>query len=331
MRFKPRYSKKIFPFAPGIPWTIKNERYVVPKIDEKTWNSALKDKNFVITCFGGFLESFFSFSYFESIYKIEPHRYISWCGYSDFKPLCKLYGTKFFDSENKIDYSIKERYPAPIFMDSGYNVYFNVLNNYIQIKSFNKQKAYLNNDICLKQLFDNSLMPWQNDIPKFINLKNKKYENWKQTYKFDDTKKFIVIFTKTWRTMHPLVCMDWDDRQIRELGEILSHLNISVIVCGGDVYDPFYKSSSVYRAPIDIEIILNLMKKSYGIISKDIDNLIIGMMMSNKTIIFSNIVKESFSKVFDFYKNAEYIGADNMIYTFDNIKPIDIFNICEGL
>src|SRR5690606_21917688 len=113
--------------------------------------------------------------------------------------------------------------------------------------------------------------------------------------------------------------------------EILSHLNISIIVCGGDMYDPFYKSSGVYRAPTDIEIVLNLIEKSYGIISRDIDYLIIGMMMSKKTIIFSNIIKESFSKVFDFYKNAEFIMAENMIYTFDNIKPIDIFNICEGL
>ena len=53
------FSTKYFPFAPGIPWQVKNGRYIRPEVSGAVLRSVLKDKDIVVSAFGGLLESFF--------------------------------------------------------------------------------------------------------------------------------------------------------------------------------------------------------------------------------------------------------------------------------
>ena len=70
---KSKYSTKYFPFSPGIPWKIKNNKYVVPEITTDTWKDTLKDRDIVILSHGGLLESFFSLYFVAAINKIESN------------------------------------------------------------------------------------------------------------------------------------------------------------------------------------------------------------------------------------------------------------------
>src|SRR5690606_22885327 len=164
-----KFSKKFFPFSPGIPWTIKNRKYIVPEIDGNTWNRVLKDKTFIITCYGGLLESFFSLAYCEAIAKIEPYRKITWMGTTDFEYFVNAQGIASINSFD-LGANIVDKYPAPIFMDKQNNAYFNVLNNYLETKSYRSKWPYYNKDICLKQLYKNCMLEWNCNIPKLRNI-----------------------------------------------------------------------------------------------------------------------------------------------------------------
>ena len=77
-------SKKYFPFAPGIPWYVKNGKYIKPKVSGSILQHHLKDKDIVVVAFGGLLESFFSLSILETINFNWPGHNLYWCGYSQY-------------------------------------------------------------------------------------------------------------------------------------------------------------------------------------------------------------------------------------------------------
>lgn len=319
---KPKFSKKIFPFSPGIPWTIKNNKYIIPGIDAKIWNKALDNKNFIISCYGGFLESFFSLSYCEAIAAIEPNRTLKWMGSPEFEKLANMQGLaniNDFDLGN----DTLGLYPVPIFMDADNNAYFNVLNDYIHTKSIKSKDFIINKNIILEQIYKNLLIPWDNYIPK-IRVQSSKYKIWKKEKKFYDNLKYILIFNKSWISMHDQNCLNWNDRMVKELASLLKHTGIRVIAFDFDTQ--YYNSGNIISAPLDIEIIIGLMQNCFGILSSDIDLLLVTMALSKSSIIMSRPL----NGIYDMNLNAEYLNAQNVMLIDKDLSPMIVYKFLEN-
>ncbi len=321
---KSKFSKQFFPFAPNIPWTIKNNKYIIPGIDANTWEKNVKDKNYIVTCYGGLLESFFSLSYLEALSRTSSGKEIKWMGNPDFEYFVKAQG---IGKVNEFDLgsNVVDKYPAPIFMDRENNAYFNVINNYVETKSYKPGPSVTNKDICLKQIFQNCMIPWDGDTPKLRMHSVKKYNEWKSANKFHDNLKYILVFTDKWTSMHDIDCLEWNDRQVRELAEMVRHLGYSVVSCSEKKVDPYYRAGQVIRAPLDIEIVTNLIMNSNGVLSRDIDPLLVSAMISDSTYIISKDV----GGIYDLYHNADFIQAKNMIFTETELSPQDVYSFLE--
>lgn len=322
---RPKFSKKLFPFSPGIPWTVKNNKYILPSVDAKIWQRALGGKDFVISCYGGFLESFFSLSYCEAIAATDPFREIMWMGNPTFEPLVSMQGiAKVAPFDLGVD--VLEKYPVPIFMDAENHAYFNVMNNYIKTKSFKSSDFIVNNKSCLEQVYQNCPITWDTYIPQIRSEERVKYKLWKKDNKFYDNSKYIIIFPKSWQSMHEEDCLGWNDRQVKEFASMVRHKGISVVACGFANRD-YYDSSGVISAPLDIEIMMGLIQNSWGVLSSDVDNLLVTMAVSNSSIIMSRETSE----IFELYGAAEFLNAQNVIFTDREMLPRDVYQFLEGI
>jgi hypothetical protein len=316
---KSRYSTVYFPFSPGIPWTVKNNKYVIPKVDFDVWKEFVDKREIVVVAYGGFFESFFSLSFIEMVKDLLPGKKVSWLGNLEYEFLLK--------AQNLVRRSLlpltKEKlakYPVPLFADAGNNAYYNCLHNYIYSKSFFLKHRKENRDPLLKQIFNNALVPFDPKYtPKLRNLNylSSEYNDWKRAARFSDKGKFILIIPG-----EEPGSLGWRDRDIRELAGLISRFGLSVVVClerSGVFYGP-----KLFQAPVTLPIKTNLLKKAWMILSDSFDDLLVGMMVSNATIGASNQGDE-------LYRNAEFIGAENVIFT-DNgqISPMDVYAMCEG-
>jgi len=322
---RPKFSKKLFPFSPGIPWTVKNNKYILPNVDAKIWQRALGGKDFIISCYGGFLESFFSLSYCEAIAATDPFREIMWMGNPTFEPLVSMQGIAKvapFD----LGSDIVDKYPVPIFMDAENHAYFNVMNDYLKTKSFKSKDFIINNQHCLEQVYKNCPITWDSYVPKIRSDERMKYKLWKRDNKFYDNAKYIVIFPKPWQSMHEEDCLGWNDRQVKEFASMVRHKGISVVACGFGNRD-YYDSSGVISAPLDIEIMMGLIQNSWGVLSADIDNLLVTMAVSDSSIIMSREPSE----IYELYSAAEFLDAQNVIFTDRDMLPRDVYQFLEGI
>src|SRR5690606_16939120 len=143
------------------------------------------------------------------------------------------------------------------------------------------------------------------------NINTDKYDKWKSKSKFHDNLKYLVIVSDPWKSMHEPDCLGWGDKQVRELSEMLRHLGVSVVSCSNKKTDMFYNAGQVIRAPLDIDIVTNLIINSRGVLSRDIDILIMSMMLSKSVFIMSRDI----GGIYDLYENADFIQAQNMIFT----------------
>lgn len=324
---KSRYSKKLFPFSPGIPWTIKNNKYIIPQIDAKIWNRVLQDKDFIVTCYGGFLESFFSLSYFEAFAKMEPYREVYWMGDPDLEGLVSMQGIAGLGGFD-LGSEVVDKYPVPIFMDKDNSAYFNVLNNYLITKSYKPSKySLINKEPVLKQIYQNCMIEYDNFVPKMRTGYSLSYKAWLANNGLHENSKFIVVFPETWKSMHEENCLGWNDRQIREFSQMVKQLNISVISCEKPRVDAFYHAGHIIRAPLDLDIMIGLMTDAFGVLSADIDFLIVSMMLSQTSFIMSRPLHE----IYDLYDNADFIGSENVIFTDTELSPRDVFQYLDGV
>lgn len=327
---KSRYSTKFFPFSPGIPWTIKNNKYVVPKIDIDVWRKVLADRlDTTVIAHGGLLESFFSLALIEAVNGFDHKRRIEWLGCTEYNSLVRFQGLAFVSS-SKLTADDAVRYPVPLFLDRGKGVYFNALNNYRIEKAFNGRYPKRRKEPILQQIFDNALVQWQpNYIPKLRRLGTREYAQWGRRHKVHQRQRYVLVcpdptpFSKAGKR-----ALSWSPREVRELSAMLSRFGLAVIVCT-DRPGHFY-NTLLRTAPIDnLEIICNLLSHAWMILSHDIDFLMVGMMLSKATIVGLHQ-----RGPFDLTRNAEFLGVENVICTnsvTEGLSPLDVHAICEGL
>lgn len=320
---KSKVSKKIFPFAPGIVWELKNGKYIIPNIDKNTWSTALKDRDLVVLCYGGLIESFFSLSVVEALLRLESSKKVFWAGDKRFYDLVKFYGkTEITSCEN-----ISHKYPVPLFLDKKNKAYFNVLNNYLTKYSYYGSHPQKNHKPIFEQIFSNSMLPWDNKYYPKISWNFQKLKAWAKTARFYFNKKFIVIiYDESCFSDHKINCLDWNQRNLREFASMMRRFDIEIVLCTNNRAS-FY-DSPYYQAPQELDIVLPLISQASIVLSSNIDFLLISLIISEAAVVAPILLSQ---KEFDLFENAEFIGAENVIFTTDTMTPHETYVMCEGI
>jgi hypothetical protein len=319
MKPKKKYRSRFFPFSPGIPWKLSNGKYIIPEIDFETWHKVLDGREIIIAAFGGLLESFFSLSAAEALVSFDSSHKIYWLGnpeYSFFvraQGLCKI-------SPVKLTPEILKQYPVPLFLDNGGNAYLNILNNYLVRKSYWGKYPDVVKAPVLEQMSGNIMIPWRNYVPKLRGLGTEFFDELHNTGRVRQTTKVIsIVLSNTNKDI-----LRWNLQNIKEFSQLASHKGWKVIVFT-------HKTSAFYGTNIlaieySLRNILQTIKKSWMVLSNDINWLLISLIISDAKLISRHLDNQ-----YSLFKNAEFLGVNNDIFTDRHVSPIDVFGICEGL
>lgn len=315
-----KYKPRFFPFSAGIPWQMEMGKYIIPNINDFIWEKTINNKNIIIVSFGGLLESFLSLMAAEAFKKTKYNNKLFWKGFSNFNDLVKFQGLCSISDVNITNDDIKN-YPTPVFFDKNDNVYFNILNDYKIKKSYWGQCHKEVNLPIIEQIYRNICIPWDGFFPILRNIKSDIYDNLYKTGKIKKRTKIISIILNDVEDD----ILDWNIYNTREFAQLASNNGFKVVLFSKDA-NRFY-GSNLFSYKYNYQEVIQFINKSWMVISNDIDWLIISMMISNAKI----ISKKMFNQ-YDLLKNADLIGVDNDIFTFNEwYSPIDVFNICKGL
>lgn len=319
-RKKKEYKPKYFPFSSGIPWKIDHGKYVIPEISYETWHRVLDGKDIIITAFGGLIESFFSLSVAESIVTFDPKHNMYWLGYSKYDVFARMQGLVKPSLITFPPETLKE-YPVPLFFDADNNAYFNVLNNYLVRTSYWGQYPELRTAPILKQISENSMIPWNMNIPQMRHLGTEFYDELCTVGRLRNRSKVILIILDTTDSD----VLGWNTHNIREFSQLIASKGFKVIVfCQNTIA---FQGSKILAFEYDIRKILQMINVSWMVLSNSIQWLLISMILSDV-----KIVSRQVDGPFDLFENADFIGAQNDIFTDRKFfSPVDVFTICEGL
>ena len=314
------YKPRFFPFSAGIPWKIERGKFIIPEIDSETWHKVLDGKDIIITAFGGLFESFFSLSVAEALVAFDPGHTLYWLGNTEFsifaksQNLCKI-------SMINMDHDTIANYPTPIFFDQSDRAYFNVLNNYLVRTSYWGKYPELVKAPAVHQIFRNSMAPWHGYVPKLRQLGSEFYEELCGTSRIRSSSRIVLIVLDSVEKD----VLGWNIHNIREFSQLASTKGLKVIVmCRNS--SVFY-GTKVLAFEYDLRKILQIMVKSWMILSSNIHWLLIGMMISNAKIVGQNLPGP-----FDLFENAEALELQNDIFTDAKcFSPMDVFTITQGL
>lgn len=316
-----KLNVKYFPFSPGIPWKIRCGKYIVPELSASLWNNIYKEKNITVAAFGGLMESFFSLSILEVINQILPGSKLFWSGNKSFSNLVQLQGLATQDTQ--LSQNILNQYPVPLFLDNNKNIYFNCLNNYLQVKTYYGTKGYYDNRSAPRQIFENGMVPWQKEfIPKFRKLSiSNDLNTWLKTNKIHPNQPYVIIIPdNTGLSQHSISALNWNVSQVKAFGAMLAYKGIIPIIFTAlphKYYDPALKV-----LPIKLDFLLALLPKAKAVLSKNIDFLFIATALSPAKI-FCNPTKGAF----DLTKYHKFLRENKLIYISKEIPPADVFSL----
>jgi hypothetical protein len=326
---KSRYSTKFFPFSPGIPWTIKNGKYVVPKIDRQVWERVLTGRDISVVAHGGLLESLFSLSYFEALASFDAKHDMFWIGNPSYYSLVQSQGLA---KVSPYDFSQKtvKKYPVPLFLDDSGGAFFNCLNNYPTARSWYGKHPIRRKEPILQQLFDNSLVEWNSEfIPKLRRLPARCHEEWlrRGPGPARNARYVLVCPESIGGSKRISTALWWSYKQVLELAAMLSRFRLPVVVFTSRE-ELFYNCHNLYCAPADdLTLLCHLIRDAWMILARDLDVVFASMLLSDAMIMALHQYGPC-----DLQRNAEFIEAENVISTErGELRPIDIHAICESL
>lgn len=313
-----KYQIKYFPFSAGIPWKYDEDQIIIPKIASEIFQKSTYNKKIILLAHSGLFESWLSLSFFETIYIRDPSLEVYWAGnYNEILDINKL--AKPIEISNKL----KIKYPVPIFFDKEDCVYFNCLNNYENIISLTADIIKNNEKPAIKQISDNFLITWDAGyLPKIRKQEqSKEFKSWCDLNKFNLEKPFILIVpNKTKLSSHNISCLKWGEQEIKLFSVLLKKYNISLVSMSVDEKSTNYYDGLFYKAPLSIDFIFQLVSKAKAVLSKDIDFLLLTMMISSAKI----LSEKNDTEMFDLNKNKNYIGATNDIYISEGLIPEEV-------
>jgi len=299
-------STKYFPFSPGIPWKMRKGKYLIPEIEQGVWERAVKNKDGVVLCYGGFLESLFSLAYGEMLVRVKPQMKLFWAGNPAFHAMIKEHGLfKPIDFPN-----ISHKYPVPLFMNDHF-VYFNCLNNYLIRSPWYGEPKKINRNLISKQLFCNSLVEWSSRYVPNIR------------HGSDKTGKYVLIILNEHN--HDFDTLNWDWQYVREFASMM-HGSIPVVVMA-EKDMPHYSKHYEFQKLQQHHITLNMLNNAWMVLSNDVHFLIAAILLQRPHILSLPFKDNRFHLL----KNAEFLDNESVILVTEDLKPYYVYQICEGM
>lgn len=315
-------SKKtlFFPFSPGVPWKIKNGKYVIPELPVSCFVDILKTRDAVLSAFGGFAESFYSLSILEAINYTAPGTKLFWCGDSKYHHLLEVNGlAKPFSGITQFDL---DRFPVPIFFDMNDRAYFNYLNNYLDVKTYYLENGYRDRRPLIQQIVEKSTIGWDiRHLPKLRNFQMPQdIDPYLRMCKLHVNGPFALLFPDgDDYSLHNVNCLGWDSHQIRSVAAILQQRNIPLVLVTNKINHYAYSQAKIL--PLRADFVLYLMNKASAILSKNIDFLLVSLAISDAKIISIEQKHE-----YNISKNMRIIDCNNDIYSREVLSPVDVCN-----
>jgi len=308
-------NTKYFPFAPGLPYKIKNGRYVIPTMDYSYWQKALDCEEIVVAAYKGLFESLFSLSIFEAINYVFPGKTLYWSGNTEFNQLVYLNGlgsSAYFLNQEQL-----EQYPVPIFFDAEGRTYFNCLNNYIDVKTYQGEFRYQDRKPAAEQLFRNALVDWSIQyLPKWRHLAEPPdLKEWSIAHHFRANRSFVLFVEGL--SAHEPSGLNWSIADLRSFSAMLRSSLLPFVVLTQRPQK--YAGLNVYLPPFELNTALYLISKAHSVLSPDMDWLLAAMLMEK------SVVGNSQKGIFDLEKNKRYLKVDGKICFFKDITPLQAF------
>ncbi len=319
-----RVSTKFFPWSPGIPWRIKNGKYVLPELPATAFHSALKGKDIVVCSFGGFLEAFYSMSILEILNYEMPGAKIKWCGDKEYHSLIKANGiAKTVGLISKADV---ERFPTPIFFDKNNRVYINALYNYLDVKSYYLTNGYRNQRAAIRQIVENATIPWDDRfLPQLRNLeKPKGLDSFLQMHRINLNKPFaLVLPDPTGCSEHEETGLNWDIHETKSFAAMMNQSSVPVVVLSENSTTWTY--SQAKTVPFRPDFALYLMIRAGFILSRDIDFNVVASAVADGIVLTDKVDGALSPK-----KNNKFLGYKNVIYTKEGLSPVEAWKFIAG-
>ncbi|MDP2685292.1 MAG: hypothetical protein Q8P20_09745 [bacterium] len=301
-------SIKYFPFSSGLPWQVRNGKYVKPEISGSILRNALEDKTIIVSAFGGLLESFFSLSILEVANHILPGNKLFWSGHPEYYNLIKENGlAKIFTNINQ---DILNRFPVPVFFDKESRAYFNCLNNYLNVSSYYLTPGYEDLRPAIKQIVEKSTVPWNiNFIPK---LRHSGLAPKPSIIK--DKVPYVLVFPdRTGLSKHNVSCLNWDARKVRSFATMISpEFRLLIVTNNRELY--FNINADITSCTVDN--VISLLPHAYAVLSKDIDILLVALAITNAKLLSLPV-----DGPFKLHKNANFLMKNNDIYIIESLSP----------
>lgn len=314
-----KYKSKFFPFSAGIPWKIERGKYIIPEIDSVTWCKVTEGRDIIITAFGGILESFFSLSIAEAISSFDPSHKLYWLGepnceiLANAQGLCKV-------SDIKLTKDILGNYPVPLFFDKNNNVYINALNNFLVRKSYLGKYPEQVDTPVVQQIFQNSMIPWNDYTPKMRKIGSEFYDELIRINRIHHKSKIITIIQNTVSDD----VLQWNNHNIKEFAQLARLKGFKIVLFTKNRL--LFHGTKMIVHEYNLRNIIQVIQKSWMVLSTDVNWLLISLSLSNAKIISKHI-----DGAYNLFKNAEFLKSHNDIFTDQGwVSPIDAFTICEG-
>jgi hypothetical protein len=314
-----KFSTKIFPFVPGVPWKLKYHQYITPEIFPiELWKKVTTEKDFIVTSYGGLIESFFSLSFLEFLNDLHPAAEKFWAGDPKFLPLVKCQNLANYSEEPKSGDLF--RFPTPVFLDASKFTIFNSLFNYIQVYNIYGELKYQDGKAIFDQIFKNSLLPWDSKyLPKIRANLSLTCENILRSHNLSLSDDYVLIFPEASAlSSHKQSCLNWNVSQVKALASMLKQQQLKTIVLSNNPRK--YLDANVISLDFNLELIINLLYSCKLILSESIDFLLIGLLVSSAKLASKPTFKE-----LKLEKNKKWLNHNNEIYNKENLTPIDVY------
>jgi hypothetical protein len=314
-------SKKtlFFPFSPGIPWQIKNGKYVIPELPVSLFHSSLKGKDIVVAANGGLVESFYSLSILETLNSMIPSLKLYWHGNKKYLHLIDINGlAKPFDGD--LTQHDLDRFPTPIFFDKENRAYFNCLNNYLDVKTYYLTYGYRDCRPLIQQLVEKSTILWdERYLPQFRFFDfPKELDRYLKMHNIHINDPYVLMFPDSGLlSKHDVSCLDWDIHKIRAMAAILSQRSIPLIILTNNSQKYAYSQAKVL--PFKLDFATYFIKKASVILSETIDFLLVANAFSD-----AKLVSVQHKKEFDIQKNNRFLNDRNVIYVRESLSPTEV-------
>lgn len=311
-------SNIYFPFAPGIKYSLKNGRYVELQLDQSAWKKIFTNKEVIIACFGGFLESYFATSIAKAIKHISPSTEVYWNGKSDYLHFGEL--PQFNGTKSILNKELINNYPVPLFYDQEQKVVFmNILFNYIYKYTYRGDFGYHDKKSVFSQIFRNSFLEWDKNYLFDYNYDDVDFRLWLKQCKLSLNENIILLFPdETGLSIHDQSSLEWSVMDVKSFAGMLTRTNYRLVICSSNP-QKYYGIRAVFLPPKP-SYIFNMVTNAAIVLSKEVDFTIISGIVGN-SFAYSLKLKNELSVD----KNFKFLNVEPSIEISKEITPIRVF------